>query len=66
MNILAEPLMRLAADAYAHLADGGVLILGGILTWQEAAMTEAYHTLGLELTARLVLGDWVAQIWQKP
>jgi ribosomal protein L11 methyltransferase len=66
MNILAEPLMRLAADAYAHLADGGVLILGGILTWQDAAMTEAYHTLGLELTARLALGDWVAQIWQKP
>jgi ribosomal protein L11 methyltransferase len=23
MNILAEPLMRLAAEAYAHLADGG-------------------------------------------
>lgn len=66
MNILAEPLMRLAADAYAHLADGGVLILGGILTWQEAAMTEAYHSIGLELTARLALGDWVAQIWQKP
>ncbi len=66
MNILAEPLMRLAADAQAHLATGGVLILSGILVWQESAIREAYQALGLELTGRIQIGDWVTLLWQKP
>lgn len=66
MNILAEPLMALASDAERHLAEEGVLILSGLLQWQEAQIREAYQQLGLELTSRLVVGDWVTLVWQKP
>jgi ribosomal protein L11 methyltransferase len=65
MNSLAEPLLGLAADAYARLAPGGVLILSGIFVWQETQLREAYQSLGLELTQRLALKDWVALVWQK-
>lgn len=66
MNILAEALLALATDAVSHLASEGVLLLSGILIWQETAIREAYAALGLELTTRLSLGDWVALGWQKP
>lgn len=66
MNILAEPLLRLAADAAARLAPGGVLILSGILKWQEEQVRAAYGGLGLELATRLVVGDWVSLCFQKP
>lgn len=66
MNILAEPLLALAADAGDTLADGGVLILSGIFQWQETEIRVAYELLGLELASRLTLGDWVTLVWQKP
>lgn len=66
MNILAEPLLRLAAEANRHLAGEGVLILSGILVAQEERIQEAYSLLGLELTFRIVIGDWVTLVWQKP
>ena len=66
MNILADPLLRLAADAEAYLASGGVCIISGVLRWQEASIVEAYAGLGLEQAARLAMGDWVCLIWQKP
>lgn len=66
MNILAEPLLALAHDAARSLASEGVLILSGLLRWQEEAIREAYVGLGLEYTARLVAGDWVTLVFQKP
>lgn len=66
MNILAEPLLALAADSATHLAGGGVLILSGMLTWQEPQITQAYQSLGLELAARLTVGDWVTLSFVKP
>lgn len=65
MNILAEPLVRLAGAVVAHLAAGGVLILSGILRWQEFQISEVYQGFDLELTARLAVGDWVTLVWQK-
>jgi len=66
MNILAEPILRHAATLDAHLAEGGVAILGGILTWQEQPIVDGYHGLGMELTSRLTIGDWVTLVFQKP
>lgn len=66
MNILAEPLLRFAAPAAACLASEGVLILSGLLQWQETPIREAYGGLGLELASRLLVGDWVTLCWQKP
>lgn len=65
MNILAAPLVALARDAGAHLTLGGVLILSGLLQWQETTIREAYAALGLELASRLVIGDWVTLCWSK-
>ena len=66
MNILAEPLLALAADASRLLAGEGVLLLSGIFQWQETQIREAYESLGLELTSRLTSGDWAALVLQKP
>lgn len=65
MNILAEPLLALAMDAERQLAAGGVLILSGLLAWQETQVRDAYSALDLELTQRLVLNDWVTLVLQK-
>lgn len=62
MNILAEPLLQLAHDAVGHLAPEGILILSGIMVWQEAQIMQAYQALGLELLHRLTLGDWVCLV----
>lgn len=66
MNILAEPLLRLAHEAAAALAPGGALLLSGILTWQEPQIRDAYQSLELELATRLVVGDWVTLAFSKP
>ena len=66
MNILAEPLMRLASDAVAALAPEGVLILSGMLQWQEPQIIAAYESLELALSSRFTIGDWITQVWQKP
>lgn len=65
MNILAPPLLKLAADAEHRLATGGVLIISGILLWQEDQIREAYQVLGLELSFRIAVGDWVTLVWQQ-
>ncbi len=65
MNILPEPLLALAVAAERHLALGGVLILAGILMANEQTIINAYQHLELELTGRVLVGDWVTLIWQK-
>jgi len=66
MNILADPLMQLAGAAEKALAHEGVLVVSGLLQWQEPQIREAYEALGLELTARLTLKEWVTLSFQKP
>lgn len=66
MNILAEPLLALARDAAGMLEEGGVLLISGILQWQEESLRRAYEGLGLELASRLVIGDWVTLCFQRP
>ena len=57
-NILARPLVRLAADLRAALAPGGALVLSGLLKKQERQVLAAYLPLGFCLRRRIVLGDW--------
>lgn len=66
MNILPEPLLKLAGAANTHLAEGGVLILSGILLSKELIIIQVYQMFELELTTRIVIGDWVTLLWQKP
>lgn len=57
-NILAGPLVELAADFGSSLAPGGNLLLAGLLETQEAAVRRAYRRSGFRLAARVVNGDW--------
>jgi ribosomal protein L11 methyltransferase len=57
-NILAGPLIALAADFTDAVAPRGHLLLAGLLETQENAVRAAYRTAGFRLAARLVNGDW--------
>ncbi len=56
-NILAGPLVELAADFVGALAPGGTLILAGLLNTQAHAVAAAYEALGITLV-RHGPGDW--------
>jgi len=59
-NILAPVLIRLLGEGLGDiLADGGVLILSGILQEQAEDVLAAAQTHGLHLMARQQIGDWV-------
>jgi len=57
-NILKGPLIALAADMRAHMADGGYAILSGILNEQADDVIAAYAAQGFGLAARDRLGEW--------
>jgi ribosomal protein L11 methyltransferase len=56
-NILAGPLIALAADFARALAPGGTLILAGLLDTQAAAIAAAYEAVGLSGPAPSA-GEW--------
>ena len=57
-NILAGPLVELAADFGRAVLPGGSLLLAGLLETQEAAVRRACRLAGFRLAARMVNGDW--------
>ena len=56
-NILAGPLVELAPGLTAVLAEGGTLILAGLLDRQLATVASAYRRQGMRLAARIT-GEW--------
>lgn len=65
-NILAGPLITMAADIAVILATGGRLILSGLLQTQEAAIERAYLNEGLTVQSRFPIGDWQTLVMTKP
>lgn len=65
-NILAGPLIELAGDITGVLAEGGSLILSGLLVPQEKEVLDAYTARGLVSQGRIEKGDWVALTLCKP
>ncbi|WP_448663237.1 50S ribosomal protein L11 methyltransferase [Sphingomonas sp. CJ20] len=57
-NILAGPLIELAPTVGMALAEGGTLILAGLLEGQADAVAQAYRRQGLRLAGRLDRGHW--------
>jgi ribosomal protein L11 methyltransferase len=57
-NILAGPLIELAPDVSMALAEGGTLILAGLLEGQATAVARAYRREGLRLAGRIDNGHW--------
>jgi ribosomal protein L11 methyltransferase len=59
-NILAGPLVELAPHVCMALAEGGTLILAGLLKGQADTVAHAYRRQGLRLAGRIDTGDWPA------
>ena len=57
-NILALPLIELAPGISATLAQGGTLILAGLLNTQAETVATAYRREGLRLADTIRNGDW--------
>jgi ribosomal protein L11 methyltransferase len=65
-NILAEPLTRLAPAIAGALFPDGVVLLSGLLRWQENLVTSYYRPYGLKLRARMRDGPWSALLLERP
>ena len=65
-NILASPLTVLAPSIARALAQGGALMLSGLLTWQENMVLSFYRPHGLILRQIRRDGPWSALLLQKP
>lgn len=57
-NVLAGPLIELAPSISAVLAEGGTLILAGLLETQAERVANAYRRHGLRLAGKMEMGDW--------
>jgi len=65
-NILAGPLTRLAPSIARALRPGGVLVLSGLLHWQENLVVCYYRPHGLILRAVRREGAWSALVLERP
>ena len=73
-NILAGPLIELAASFAAITEEGGSLILAGLLDTQADAVLAKYRRMGFRLQRRIDSGDWPclwlvkrrSYSWQRP
>lgn len=65
-NILARPLIEMAADISNALASGGHLILAGLLDDQEKEVLESYCNQGLVKLGRNSSGGWPTLLMRKP
>lgn len=64
-NILANPLIEMAKDAYAHLQNNGIVILAGFLNNQKTEVISAYKQQGFIAIKEIVKKDWPALVMQK-
>lgn len=64
-NLLLNILTELAIDIASSLAPCGYLVASGILSSQEQRTTRKYESLGLKLSHRIALNDWVTLLFQK-
>lgn len=65
-NIEARVLVPMAADLRARVADGGTLVLSGVLVPQKDDVARAYLEAGdLRLVDTPVDGDWIALVFER-
>lgn len=62
-NILARPLMEMAAQIVAARTADGCLVLSGLLERQADAVEAAYQEQGLPRARRVIDGEWCALVW---
>ena len=59
-NILPQPLIAMAADAFRHLARDGVLIVSGLMESHQEEVIAAHEAQGLKHCDDVVIDGWVA------
>ncbi|MEM7028023.1 MAG: 50S ribosomal protein L11 methyltransferase [Chloroflexota bacterium] len=64
-NILSNILIDIMTDLKAALAEGGNLVLSGIINEQEAPFLESLQAHQLTIQSRHVEGDWIAFVVKK-
>lgn len=64
-NILADPLIFMAPELYAHLQPGGHAVLSGLLSRQKQDVINAHEKLGMRLVHEADIGEWSALVLQK-
>ncbi len=64
-NILKGPLIELAPSMAAHVGQGGLLILSGLLTTQAEAVGAAYSAAGFSALDREDIGDWATLVLKR-
>jgi ribosomal protein L11 methyltransferase len=64
-NILAEELVRLAPHLTERLADGGILVLSGILAEKEGLVRTGFAPQPLTYLETRREGEWVALLYKK-
>lgn len=64
-NILKGPLVELAPPMAAHLAQGGTIILSGLLVEQAESVTAAYLAAGFIPRHCEDLGDWATLVLER-
>jgi len=57
-NILARPLMRMAPLLAKHLMPGGIVVLSGLLDFQERMVLDRHRAQGLKLIRRIPQNHW--------
>ncbi|MAP96508.1 MAG: 50S ribosomal protein L11 methyltransferase [Ponticaulis sp.] len=65
-NILAKPLISLSKDLAPLLSPGGVVILSGLLNFQEPSVRAAFEGRGLKRIGRIRKDGWSTLTYQKP
>lgn len=65
-NILAGPLCRMAPDIARGVARGGMLVLSGLLRWQENEVLSFYRPHGLVFRSVRRKGQWSALVLERP
>lgn len=64
-NILARPLMDMAADLKEHLAPGGIAVLSGFLNRQERWVLKAHTDIGLQFVTKYRINGWSTLVLRK-
>ena len=65
-NIVANPLIAIAAPIAQALAPGGFVILSGLLRDQEHEVRAAYRAAGLKPAGSVRLGEWPTVTLRRP
>jgi len=65
-NILAGPLVAMAAEVAAICAPGAAIVLAGLLSTQAEAVVAAYAAQGCGEARRIVRGDWTILLLEAP